>query len=209
MEESGKRALGETDGALLGGEHGGKFHGPIAAAKRGDGVMIRSGAGIFVSGAVVEMELQLAEGRFGDYNRIFRKSDLGSGIRAGFGDEDAVPVCAAGSDVVDIQDQMREALVEDARLNCEGNLGSNESGLDVAAGAEGERGEPSGHHEGEQRADYRESAHRNKDAAAADAQGSECDDFAVHGHAAETEKHANEHGHGDGEDEYAGDDTEE
>ena len=35
------------------------------------------------------------------------------------------------------------------------------------------------------------------------------DDLAVHGHAAEAEEHADQHGHGDGEDQDAGNDAEE
>ena len=44
VPELGDRALGIGDGALFGGEHGGKLHGPVGATEGSDGVMIGSGA---------------------------------------------------------------------------------------------------------------------------------------------------------------------
>ena len=208
-EEFRRGALGIADDAFPGGSHRGDFDGPVTAAKGGDGVVVRSGASEFVSGAAVEVELQLAEGGFGNYNRAFRKSNLGATRSAGFGEEDAVPVCAAGGDVVDVEDQVREALVEDAGLNGKGDLGSDESGFGGTASAEGEGGEPEGHEKGECGADEGENPDGNKNAFTADAQRGESDDLAVHGHAAQTEKNANKDGHGDGEDENAGDNAEE
>ena len=104
---------------------------------------------------------------------------------------------------------MGKTLVENPRLHLERDLGSDEAGFDVAEGAEAARGEHDGHEEGENRADNGEKADGEEDAFAADTEGSERDDFAVHGHAAETEENADEHGHGDGENEDAGDDAEE
>jgi len=59
------------------------------------------------------------------YNRTFRKRDLRVAVSAGFRDEDAVPVRSADGDVVDIEDQVREALIKNAWLDGEGNLGSD------------------------------------------------------------------------------------
>ena len=56
----------------------------------------------FVGSAAVKMELQLALLGLGNYNRTFRKSDLVTGLGAGFGEENAIPASAAGGDVVDI-----------------------------------------------------------------------------------------------------------
>jgi hypothetical protein len=202
--------FGIADGALLSGRWGAEFDGPVTAAEGSDGVMVWGGAGKFVSGAAVEMEFEFAESGLGNYNCGFRKSDLRvAAVRAGFGEEDAVPVGAAGGEVVDVEDEVREALVEDARLNGERDLGGVESTFDVAAGAEGERREPEGHERGENGADDCEKADGNENALAADAESGESDDLAVHGHAAEAEKDADEDGHGDGENEKAGDDAEE
>jgi hypothetical protein len=118
-------------------------------------------------------------------------------------------VCAAGGNVVDVEDQVGEAFVEDAGLDGKGDLGSEEGGFGGAAGAEGEGSEPEGHKKGESGADKGENADGNENAFAADAQRSEGDDLAVHGHAAEAEENTDEHAHGDGEDENAGDNTEE
>ena len=105
--------------------------------------MIGNGAVEFVGGAVVEMKLEFAEGGLGNYNGGFRESDLrGAAVGASLGEEDAVPVSAAGGKVVDVEDEVGKALVEDARLNGEGDLGSDEGGLCGAEGAEGEGGEP-------------------------------------------------------------------
>jgi hypothetical protein len=104
---------------------------------------------------------------------------------------------------------MREALVEDARLHGERKLGGDEGGFQGTAGAQGERGEPKGHEEGEGGAEEGKGADGNEDAFTADAEGREGDDFAVHGHAAEAEKDSDEYGHGDGENQDAGDDAEE
>ena len=57
VPELAESALWIAADALVRWEHGGKFHGPIGAAEGGDGITIGSGAGEFVSGAVVEMEL--------------------------------------------------------------------------------------------------------------------------------------------------------
>ena len=164
----------------------------------------------FVGGAVVEMELEFAEAGFGDYNGRFRKSDLGIAVcgrlRRAKTPFQWVPL---GGNVVNIEDKMGETLVEDAGLDGEGDLGSDESAFDVAASAERERGEPGGHEEGEGSAENGEKTNGNENAAAGNAEGSESDNFGVHGHAAETEKNADENGHGDGEDEDAGDDAEE
>ena len=204
-----ERALGHGDGTLFGGKHGGKFHGPIGAAEGSDGIVIGSETREFVGGTVVEMEFEFAEGWFGNDNRRFRESDLGIVVRARLSEEDAVPVCAGGGNVANIEDEMGEALVEDTGLNGEGDLGSDEGSFDVASDAEGERGEPGGHEESEGGAEDGQDADGNENAFAGNAESGEGDDFGVHGHAAETEQDTDEHGHGDGEDEDAGNDAEE
>ena len=133
----------------------------------------------------------------------------GLAFRSGLEKENAVPVGAAGGDIVDIENHVGKPLVEDARLYLERNLRSDEAGFDVAEGAEAARGEDYGHEKGENRTGNGEKADGEEDAFAADAEGSEGDDFAIHGHSAETEEDADEHGHGNGENEDAGNDAEE
>src|SRR5215472_2038046 len=112
-----------------------------------------------------------------------------------------------GRDVVDIEDGVWEVFVEDARLNEVGDLRSDERSLGVTAGAEGFGGQPEGHHEGEHNAEHSEEADGNKDAAAADTQRGESNDFGVHRHAAETEEDADQDGHRYREDQNTGDDA--
>ena len=54
-----------------------------------------------------------------------------------------------------------------------------------------------------------EDAYGKQNAAAADAQGGEGDDFAVGGHAAESEQHADKYGHGNGKSEDGREDAQE
>ena len=105
----------------------------------------------------------------------------------------------AGGNVVDVQDCAGEAFVEDARLDLKRNLRGNEFGFDVAKGVQAARGEPQGHDGGKNRAQQRQNPNGKQDAFAADAQGGESDDFAVHGHTAEAEQHPDQDGHGDRE----------
>ena len=120
-----------------------------------------------------------------------------------------MPVRAAGGDVVDVEDHVGKALVEDTRLHLKRDLRGDEIGFDVAEGAKAARGEDQGHEQGEDGADDGENANGEEHALATDTQGGESDDFAVHGHATEAEKNADEHGHGDSEDKNAWDDAEE
>jgi len=114
-----------------------------------------------------------------------------------------------GGNVVDVQNHVREALVEHAGLNEERDLGLDEAGFDFAEGVQAARSEPEAHGGGEDGAEDGEDTDGNEHALAADAERGEGDDFAVHGHAAESEEDTDEDGHGDGEDENAGKDGEE
>ena len=104
-----KRTLGIARSRSLAGSDAADFDGPVAAAERGDGVVVGVAAGKFVGGAAVQVQLQLALLAVGNYNRTFRQSDAGTTFRSGFGQEYAVPACAAGGDVVDVEDHLRES----------------------------------------------------------------------------------------------------
>ncbi len=183
--------------------------GPIAAAEGGDTVVVGFLAREFVSGAVVEVQLQLALLGLRNYNRTFREGDARTTLPACFSQENAVPPSAAGGDIVDVEDHLGEAFVEDARLHLKRDLRGDEIGLDGAESAQGQGSQPQCHQQGEHRTEHCQNADRPKDAFTADAQSGEGDDFTVHGHAAESQEHADEHGHGDGEDEDVGNDAEE
>jgi len=117
VEEIGEGALGIAENALGGGTRGGDFDGPVGALKNGDGIVVRIGARVFVSRAAVEVELQLALVGVGNYNGTFRESNLRAAFSAGLSEKDAVPACATGRDIVNVEDHVGKALVEDAWLH--------------------------------------------------------------------------------------------
>ena len=171
--------------------------------------MVGRVAGEFVGGTAVEMDLEFAEIGFGNDNRAFRKSDLGTAFAAGLGEKYTVPVCAGGGNIVDVENGVREVFIENAGLNEIGHLGGDEGRFGVTAKAKRIGGEPKGHRECKAGAEDRKDADGHEDAAAADAERGEGNDFGVHGHAAEAEKDADEDGHRDGEDEDTGNHAEE
>ena len=117
VEEVGERALGIAENALGSSTGGGDLDGPVGALKSGEGVVVGIGAGQFMGGAAVEVELQLALFGVGNYNGAFRESNLRSAFGASLSEEDTIPAGATGRDVVDVEDQVGEALVEYAGLD--------------------------------------------------------------------------------------------
>ena len=122
VPEIGKRAFGIAEDADLAVIERGEFDGPVALREGGDGILIGVFALKFVGGAAVQMQFELALGGFGDDDGAFGEGDARAAFGAGLKQENAVPVGAAGGDVVDVEDQVREALVEDAGLHLERNL---------------------------------------------------------------------------------------
>ena len=157
----------------------------------------------------IEVEFELVELGLSNDNGILGEGDTGAGFASGFEKEDAVPVGAASGDVIDVKDQVREAFVEDARLHLKGNLRDEETGFDVAKSAKAAGGKDKGHQQSQHRAEDSEDSDREKDAFTANPEGSQRNDFAIHGHAAQSEKDPDEDCHGDGEDKNPGDDAEE
>lgn len=200
--------FGIAELARLGRNEAEDINGPVALAEGGDGVAVGDFAGEFVSGAALEMELQLALPGLGNYNRILRQGDLGAAISAGFREKNAVPLRAAGRNVVDVENQLGETLVKDARLDGERDLRGEEAGFESAVFVYGFRAEPKRHAKSKSRAGSGENADGQENAAAADAESGEGDDFAVGGHAAETQEDANQDGHGQGEGEDTGQEAE-
>ena len=76
----------------------------------------------FVRRAALQVQLQLALLRFGNYNRVFRQGELRIVAVPGFRQKHAVPFGPACGDVVDVKYCVGETLVENARLHLKGNL---------------------------------------------------------------------------------------
>ena len=76
----------------------------------------------FVRRATLEVQLQLALLRFGNYNRVFRQGESRIVAVPRFRQKHAVPFRPARGDVVDVKYCVGETLVENARLHLKGNL---------------------------------------------------------------------------------------
>ena len=66
--------------------------------------------------AALQMELHLPLFRFGDDNGVLRQRHSRTALSTRLRQKYAVPLRAAGRDIVDVEDQAREALIENARL---------------------------------------------------------------------------------------------
>ena len=97
--ETAEGALGIADLALLGGHEVVYFDGPIALTEGGDGIAVGAVAIKFVSGAALEMQLQLALTRVGNYNRPLCQGEPRTAFPAGIREKDAMPLSSAGGDV--------------------------------------------------------------------------------------------------------------
>src|ERR1700687_657704 len=74
----------------LRGNKSGDFDGPIALAENGNGIVVGVGAIKLMGAAALQMQLQLAEFRLGNYNRIFRQGDVEAVLAAGLREKHAV-----------------------------------------------------------------------------------------------------------------------
>src|SRR2546426_7127716 len=70
----------------------------------------------------------------------------------------AVPLRAAGRDIVDVEDQAWEALIENARLQLKGNLRGDQIGLQGTKRPQGQRSKPGRHCQRYYRAGERQDA---------------------------------------------------
>src|SRR6266481_1453740 len=113
------------------------------------------------------MQLQLAELRLGNYNRVFRQSELRTILVPGFRQKHAVPLCTARGDVVNVKHRLGKALVENARLDLKGNLVGDEVGFNAAKCSQGDGSSPKRHAAGDKRSGQCEDGNRKQNAATA------------------------------------------
>src|SRR5262249_61049465 len=128
-------AVGSGQDARLSAVKSTDLDGPVAASKIGDRIVVGIFPGKLVSGAGLQMQLQLALIRFGNYNRVLRQGKTRSVLSACFREKNAVPLRPAGVDVVDVEHQAREAFVKDAWLHLKGDLRRDELCFDAAGRA--------------------------------------------------------------------------
>ena len=91
---------------------------------------------------------------------------------------------------------MREALLENARLDFEGSLAGGERLLRGMELGESERAEALGDAQRDNSRQHREHADRKEDALAIEAQGLQGNELAIGGEPAEPDQHAHQHAHG-------------
>jgi hypothetical protein len=178
-----------------------EFDGPIALAECGDQVFVRVGGNEFVCAAVAQVQIDARGVRFalvarGNYNRVFRDGEFGVFIGADLREKHAMPMRGGSSGVLHVEDEVREALIENARLNLKGCLRRRELIFSLAQIADGARAEPERHHESERGSGEGERADRDEHAAHADADGIERNKLAIGAHAAEADEDSDEHGDG-------------
>ena len=99
----------------------------------------------FVHAAVAEIELQLALIAVGHYNGVLRQRQARNVAPIGLRQKDAVPIHGGGRDVLHIEHQVGKLLVENARLDLEGNLRTAQAFFERTQSANGNRAKPHGH----------------------------------------------------------------
>src|SRR5262249_30081911 len=103
-------AFGSGQDARLSSVKSTELDGPVATSEVRDRVVVSIFPGILVRGAGLQMQLQLALIRFGNYNRVLRQGKTRSVLSACFREKNAVPLRPAGRNVVDVQHQARETF---------------------------------------------------------------------------------------------------
>src|SRR5215468_2837603 len=107
--------------------------------------MIRIEPVEFVCRTPLKVQLQLAELRLRNYNRVFRQGQLRTVLVPGFRQEHTVPLCPARGDVINVKYCLGETLVEDARLHLKGDLIGDERRFNASEGTQRERSGPQRH----------------------------------------------------------------
>src|SRR5262249_22880936 len=149
----------------------------VTLAELRDGVVVWIRAIEFVRRAALQVQLQLAELRLGNYNRAFRQGELRTVLVPRFPKKNTVPLCPARGDVIDVKYCLGKALVKNARLHLKGNLVGQEVGFDRSKRAQSLRAGPERHNRSDYDAAKRKDRNRNQNSSATDTQGGESDDF--------------------------------
>ncbi len=83
--------------------------------------MSRIGGRELVDASVTQVQLQLALAAVGNYNRFLRQCQARDAL-VGAGQEDPLPTCGGGIDVIYVEDHSGESFIEDARSHLIGSL---------------------------------------------------------------------------------------
>ena len=102
--------------AFFRGHESGNLDWQIALAELRYRIVIRILTREFMRRSAAQMQLQLAELRLGNYNRVFRQGQLRTVLVPGFRQEHTVPFCPACGDVIDVKYCLGKTLVKNARL---------------------------------------------------------------------------------------------
>src|SRR5271163_900487 len=100
----------------------------------------------------LKMQLQLALCRLGDYNRVLRQGKSRAVLSSGLREKHAVPLGAAGRNVIDVQDQFWKTLIKNARLHLEGDLRGDQVRLYRSKRSQRQGAQPPRHSPGHYRA---------------------------------------------------------
>jgi hypothetical protein len=95
---------------------------PVAVSKRRHRIVIGIAASEFVGSATFHMQFQSSLAGFSDDDGIFRQSYIRAAFLFALGQKYAVPLRAAGRDVIHVKNQVRKALIENAGLHLKRDL---------------------------------------------------------------------------------------
>ena len=115
-------ALRVAQGSLLHRHQPAHFNRHVALSEVGKRIVIGVLPAYFVCGSALQVQLQLALLRFGNYNRILCQRQPGATFFAHFREEHPVPLRSARGNVVDVQHGLGKTLVENAWLHLKRRL---------------------------------------------------------------------------------------
>ncbi len=88
-------------------------------------------------GAGAEVQLEVAAIAAGNYNGVLRQREMRAVRCIRLRQEDAAPACGRGFDILNVENEMGEALVENTRLDSEGSLGGKHFRFEIVESAQG------------------------------------------------------------------------
>src|SRR6202171_2762487 len=159
-----------------------RLDGEIALGEGGERIVARLAQGEFVDTSVTQVQLQLALAAVGHYNRFLRQSKAREVLCVGPRKKDTFPARGGRIDIVNVEDEVWEALVEDTRCNLEGSLPSAQAVFQGAESAHGQGPEPERHAKSDQCCAPGENADGDQYPAASEAEGRHGDALAIRGH---------------------------
>src|ERR1700691_461007 len=131
-----------------------------------------------MNASVTQVQLQLALAAVGNYNRFLGQRKTRDTL-VGAGQEDPFPMSGGGVNVIDVENHLGKAFVEDARGDLIGSLAGAQAVFDAPEFANGKRSEPEGHRKGNRSSSNSDHADRNQQSPAAHAQRAHGDQLTV------------------------------